>query len=86
MYQELITRISTIKNNQNATQQKDNKCGHKHIYFKTHTIKGKEYSYWCVDIKHNYEWVCRTKRFKTLEEAINHRDKILKELNREIIQ
>lgn len=82
---ENLRWINLCGNNQNANKRCNNKSGHKNIYLKKEKYKDKEYTRWCVDIRHNHEWICRTVRFKTLEKAIEHRDKILKELNREII-
>ena len=74
---ENLRWVNRCENNQNREKTCNNKSGHKHIY--------PQDSYWFVEIKHNYEWVCKSKRFKTLEEAIVYRDKKLKEINREII-
>jgi hypothetical protein len=82
---ENLRWVSNCENSQNSQIRCKNKSGHKHICKDKTIIRDKEYSYWFVQIKHNYECICRSK-FKTLEEAIKHRDKILKELNREIIQ
>lgn len=82
---ENLRWINLCGNAQNSKKRCTNTSGHKNIYLKKEKYKDKEYTRWCVDIKHNHEWICQTVRFKTLEKAIEHRDKILKELNREII-
>ena len=82
---ENLRWVNRCQNAQNSKKPSTNKSGHKNIHLKTQRVNGKEYSSWGVEITHNHEWACTTKRFKTLEEAIVHRDKILNELNREII-
>ena len=73
--------VDCYQNNHNRSIQKDNKCGHKNIVSDT---KKNGKTYYLCRIQHKGKSI--SKGFTTLEEAIVHRDKKLKELNREIIK
>ena len=72
--------VDCYQNNHNRSMHKDNKCGHKNIVSDT---KKNGKTYYLCRIQHKGKSI--SKGFTTLEEAIVHRDKKLKELNREII-
>ena len=81
---ENLRWVNSCGNCQNRTIKKNNKTGHRYIHIAKQKQQGNIYLSFVVIITHNYN--VHKKYFQTLEKAIVHRDKILKELNREIIQ
>jgi len=64
---------------QNANKGCYSNSGHKNITITRRTIKGKEYSYYYLQIR-RANMVIIKKSFTDLSEAIKHRDETLKEL------
>ena len=75
---ENLRWCSRMENNQNQSISIRNKSGYKHISWYTKKQR------WYVQIKRNKKFVGR-KCFIKLEDAIEHRNKILTELGEEII-
>ena len=80
---ENLRWVTHMTNCQNATRRKDNKQGHKNISFTVDKRNDNEYTYYRVKIERNKKK--HKKQFKTLAEAIKHRNEYLTNLGEEII-
>jgi hypothetical protein len=76
---ENLRWVTYTENCQNKSKRKKSKSGYKHIHFYNTTSR------WRVTIERNKKVVCDSRKFKTIEEAVSYRNKVLIELNEDII-